>query len=302
MKLCLLIIAMASLSNHLIARIESPDQTITRLPKVVYGDNNRLPIVAESSASNIIKGSDASMAIIHRQYLKEQEDGSFEIVGKTWREKLNMCPDQPFVNEPIVANCSAVLVAPQLALTASHCILGKPRDFCKHYRFTFGYQAENSSIEKNEIYRCAEVLEHHYNRSEGIDWALVSLDREVLDHEPIEIVAAPRLGAKDTMTMIGYPAGLPRKVTDNGTLRESFPHFLRTNFDSFTGNSGSPVFNSTTGDFLGLLIRGEEDYQYDKSQACLRPKFCKEGDCQGEDIVKIESILATAPYLLNKIE
>ncbi len=297
-KTVLLLISCLSFSVVASGNFSSLD--FARTPKVIYGGNDRLPNLPTNAQDNIVKGADASMAIIHRQYLKDQGDQTFSIEGMTWREKLNICPDLAYGNELIVANCSAVLISPQLALTASHCILGKPRDFCRHYRFVFGYQAKNKLIEESNIYRCSEVLEKHYNKAEGIDWALVSLDREVEDHDYIELTSTPRLDNKDTMTMIGYPAGLPQKFTVNGTVREVFPHYLSTNFDSFTGNSGSPVFNSTNGDFLGLLIRGEQDYQYDKTAACLRPKVCKEGECQGEDIVRIESILATAPYLLNK--
>lgn len=268
-----------------------------RDPKVIYGTDDRTQVISTEAHQNIQKGFNASVAIFHRSHLKENENGDFQIIGDSWLKKLNMCEDEPFVDEPTAANCSGVLIGPNLVLTASHCVIGRPKDFCKHYRFAFGYRHDRDIIPGQDVYRCSTVLENEYSRAKGIDWALISLDREVDDIDSVEVTANPQVFEKDTLTMIGYPAGLPRKVTENGTIREINDYYIKSNFDSFSGNSGSPIFNNRTGELIGLLIRGEDDYQYDKKMACLRPKKCKEFECTGEDIVKLSSMAKLGPYL-----
>ena len=40
------------------------------------------------------------------------------------------------------------------------------------------------------------------------------------------------------------------------------------NLDTFSGNSGSPVFNKRTKRVEGILIAGETDYTFDMNQGC----------------------------------
>lgn len=298
LKLSLVLIPFLLPSILLAYGFSVPVPNIERQPKVVYGKNDRTRVLEANSHRNLQLAYDATMAVIHRTRLKKQEDTNYLISSDTWKSRFNMCPDEQFIDEPIAANCTSVLITPTLALTAAHCITGRPKDFCKHNRFVLGYKSESKDmISEDNIFRCTDVVEYHYNKSESIDWAIVGLDREVTQVDPIEIVNDTNLARTDELTLLGYPAGLPLKVTPHGTIREMDQKTILANFDSFSGNSGSPVFQTETGKFVGILIGGEDDYQYDKKMACLRPKQCAENSCSGEAILNLASMKEIFKYI-----
>jgi hypothetical protein len=93
--------------------------------------------------------------------------------------------------------------------------------------------------------------------------------------------------------MLGHPVGLSQKVASNGFIIENEnPVFFKTNLDSFSGNSGSPIFNKKTGLVEGILVRGEGDFITDEVNDCERLHFCPENGegCQGEDGTRITQI------------
>ena len=63
--------------------------------------------------------------------------------------------------------------------------------------------------------------------------------------------------------MIGFPSGLPCKVAANAKVSQNTDTFVFTgNLDTYGGNSGSPVFNLTTHEVEGILVRGGEDFEF----------------------------------------
>jgi V8-like Glu-specific endopeptidase len=95
---------------------------------------------------------------------------------------------------------------------------------------------------------------------------------------------------------MGFPLGLPLKVTLNGTVREVFADYFQANLNSYSGNSGSPVFDINSGSVAGILVRGENDFEWNENDRCMQSKFCPMGECRGEDVFPaslINSILNT---------
>lgn len=266
--------------------------------KVIYGsDDRREPQSTNFSNYNIENGKRATAALIHRYNLEDYDINRIILNGPSLEHELNVCPDEKFSDQMAVANCSGVLVGPNLLLTASHCILGREKDFCNHYRWVFDYTSDSDFIPKESVYKCTDVLESHYNSSKGIDWALIALDRIVEDRPAVNIRTTGKPNFDSKLVMMGYPSGLPLKVTLNGEVREINQHFIKTNFDSFSGNSGSPVFNIKSGLLEGILIRGEQDYEYDSKSGCLRPLKCEQEGCSGEDITMIGSMYNLKRYI-----
>ena len=67
--------------------------------------------------------------------------------------------------------------------------------------------------------------------------------------------------------------------------------FFTANLDTFGGNSGAPVFDMNTGLVEGIVVRGESDFNYDSDRSCFVLNKCNEGECRGEDVVRITNIL-----------
>ena len=99
----------------------------------------------------------------------------------------------------------------------------------------------------------------------------------------------------EALTVIGYPSGLPLKVASGGRVRTVKSEYYVTNLDTYGGNSGSAVFNSTSGEVEGILVRGENDFV--SQNGCVVSNRCTFEGCRGEDVTKISEVLSFVPNL-----
>lgn len=175
-----------------------------------------------------------------------------------------------FEDQSSALSCSAFLVADDLMVTAGHCILNQ--DECDNSSFVFDYKikelGKNADIlvSKTKIYDCKEVVEAKLESDKfdlkNIDYSLVRLKRKVVGRTPLKFRTSGKINSSASVMTIGHPSGLPQKVTFNGQIFENdHSNYFLTNLDTFSGNSGSPVFNQSTGLVEGILVRGAEDYK-----------------------------------------
>jgi len=70
---------------------------------------------------------------------------------------------------------------------------------------------------------------------------------------------------------IGYPAGLPLKISPNAEVRSAVAanHCFTAAVDAYGGNSGSPVMSEDSGEVEGILVRGNRDFRLIPSGECL---------------------------------
>ncbi|NUM89702.1 MAG: hypothetical protein HUU37_10895, partial [Bdellovibrionales bacterium] len=104
-----------------------------------------------------------------------------------------------------------------------------------------------------------------------------------------------RLGPepKDPITLAGYPSGLPMKVVEDARVTRVREIHLNAQVDAFGGNSGSPVTRRETGELLGILVEGGEDFEEDPAAGCRRARACRGGArCGSEKILRISAILS----------
>ncbi len=207
---------------------------------------------------------------------------------------INFCPGTRFVEQPNPSMCSGFLIAPDVAVTAGHC-LDLP-NFCEDFKWVVDFKVDpltgkaGQDIPEENIYSCKKVVSGALDMMSAKDYALIQLDRRV-DREPLTIRSESMVSDNQSLVVIGNPSGLPTKVAAGARVRKNeHEAFFVANLDTFQGNSGSAVFNAETGVVEGILVRGEEDFVPDFSKMCVKTNVCKEDDCRGEDVSRMTSI------------
>lgn len=220
----------------------------------IFGEDDRIESYLEGSAFEINLAR-STPAFFRTSMMKKLSTGDY--VTKGW--STNFCPDARFQGQPQVANCSASLIAPDIVLTAAHCIDEQMGLGCDDFKIVFDYALgeEISILAAEKVYDCKEVLYYNFDLTlRSHDIAIVRLDRKVTDREPIQLsLRKPVVGEK--LSLIGYPLGMPQKIATEGEVSSvdvsnvSFNH----NLDTFSCNSGGPIFDNK-GMQIGVLVRG----------------------------------------------
>ena len=266
----------------------------------LYGNDSRKDLY-QVNDSLALELADSTVALLKPSDLEDLKGkpGRFKIKSVTFQEDQKLCDSEKFVEQPVVAFCTGFLVAPDLVLTAGHCVLSD--EGCTKTKFVFGYAIKHEGkyphdIAKSEVYSCAEVVKRHLTKNEA-DYALLKLDREVTGHLPLSLNRNDDITAGTPIMVIGNPSGLPTKISANGTVRYSHSKdaFFNTNLDAYGGNSGSPVFNQMTGEVEGILVRGDKDFI--KRGGCYVSYQCGSEEGVGEDVTKISEIADLIPQL-----
>jgi len=243
-----------------------------RVDSVVYGDDDRTDWYAHPSADWRLRARESIVALVPSGNLDTSDPDDVRVTGETLGERRDLCEGERFRDHPTGANCSGTLIDRDLVLTAGHCVesLGE----CTGTRFVFDYRYEADGVLANismdeDVYECRQLVAQQ--NGGGLDYAVVQLDRPVVaPHAPAP--TRTMLGALPTDTplvVIGFGSGIPMKIDDGGEVlspRAGSLDWFGANLDTFGGNSGSGVFDATTGEVVGILVRGERDYR-------------SEGDC-----------------------
>lgn len=216
--------------------------------------------------------------------------GAYKISPGGFRKYL--CAEERFVEQPSLSYaCSGFLVAPDLLVTAGHCMVntGETRDesgmYCSVYGWLFDYQNDESGhtrtdgIPADKYYTCSKILYAVNDEKPPFrDYALVKLDRPVVGRKPLLMASAP-VAVGDALSMLGFPLGMPLVSADHA--RVVFDNPARSSFlttlDAFGGNSGSVVLNAR-GEAAGILVGGNPIYDsyVDMGAGCERWNRCDE--------------------------
>lgn len=170
-------------------------------------------------------------------------------------KRMNFCPEARFSDEQFVARCSSSLIGEDLILTAGHCVDDDLKTWCGEYSIVFDY-VRGQELKSENIYRCKEVLYRKFVGAYDEDLAIIRLTKKVSGRTPVKL--SPSLpSVSEKLSMIGYPLGITQKTVDDGYVTQFGPskYSFRHNLDTFSSNSGGPVFNSA-GEQVGVLVRG----------------------------------------------
>lgn len=259
-------------------------------PEVIYGKDNRKELY-EVTNPEYLPYADATAAIVFPSTLIPMTGGGYTISSYKLDDYIRQCPDGRFGSQPSAAYCSAFLAAPDIMVTAGHCIMDEAD--CGSAKFVFHFamnpDGTNPTMAKEiDVYSCKKVIKSKFYLFMMPDYAVIQLDRPVPHIKPLKLNTTGDVTKGDPLLLSGHPLGLPLKLADGAVVRKekNLRSFFVANTDSFGGNSGSPVVNLKTGLVDGILVRGTRDFIRDRKNNCMRTKTCSEGGCIGERITK----------------
>lgn len=283
--------------------------------KVIYGDDDRVDLISGPADWDSISLS--TLAIINKKNLKSIRNGesyTFESTVKSLQNRKRLCEGEVFADQPTASHCSAFLIGPDTILTAGHCAkdLNGPKtdnEICQESYYVFDYYIQNPDapfeieFTKGNVFSCKKVIKAVYE-SRGFDYAIIQLDRKVSGRTPLKLNSTYKAELGEELTIIGHPWGLPSKFAGGAKVVENRDNnvYFSATLDSFGGNSGSAVFNSSTKEVEGILVRGKADevLSYDESgKSCYRLNHCDDSgkNClkedqtlKAEEVTKISSI------------
>ncbi len=258
----------------------------TKINKVIYGDDNRLDF--GDTTDQFKEWSKAVAAMVPNTNFTSQ----FALDEETLGESLALCSNQRFYNQINPAVCTGFLIAPDILVTAGHCI--SEASECSNHKWVFGFTDESNQLTSNQVYTCTDVIKQELvdlGNDSGPDYAVLRLDRPVVGATPLKYRSFGKVSDNSDLMVIGHPSGLPMKTSDAGQVRSnSNESYFVTNLDTFGGNSGSPVIDIETGTVEGILVRGETDYVWGvdtDGDTCRKVKECAEDQCRGEDVTRM---------------
>ncbi len=264
---------------------------------VIYGEDNRQDMYQVTDQQKYSLAT-STVALIYKENLEALDASNTRIKGRSYAKTYQLCSEEPFYEQEVAAFCSGFLVGPQTIITAGHCIREQT---CERTKFVFGFAITSAgnfphSVPNDEVYSCQNVIQSQQLTADpGPDFAVVTLDRPVSNHAPLTLRTSGTIQQSEGVFVVGHPAGLPTKVAAGAKVRDANPQaYFVANLDTYGGNSGSAVFNETTGAVEGILVRGELDYVTKKDSNCQISNICKSEGCMGEHVTKIEYVL---PYL-----
>lgn len=254
--------------------------------KVIYGTDDRDDMY-EVADRRILTDADSVVALIDTGSIVDNGNGTSILNGQNFGTRYNLCQSEPYRNQPTIAFCSGFLVDPSIVATAAHCV---DANNLNTVRFVFGFEmtdanTPNTTIDNNEIYRGIRIIGRQIGL-QGADWTLVQLDRPVRNHRYVRIRRSGKIPDGAAVHVIGHPCGLPKKYAGGAVVRDNTAaRYFVANTDTYGGNSGSPIFNSTTHVVEGILVRGETDFAWNGN--CRVSNVCPANGCEGEDCTRV---------------
>jgi trypsin-like peptidase len=161
---------------------------------------------------------------------------------------------------------SCFLVAPDIVMTAAHCIgldaldLIAKREFYAVFDFHAGANARPPATmsRRRSVFAVQEIGPSGGGANEIDDWIMLKLDRPVTDspERPCLRVADRALDLSRHVYSLGHPNAITlRYARSQRVWRNASTGCYEAHLDAYDGISGAPVFDATSHMVVGMMIR-----------------------------------------------
>lgn len=272
--------------------IFSPQSFAKNGQKAIYGtfDNEFISMKAPQKIREMATGISY---LVDKRLVSHQSATESVIYGQTLRERDNLCSDEKFSENTTAGFCTGFLVGKDIIVTAGHCV--NEESTCKNTSFVFGVNSarednQQFKIRRDNVYSCKKVLTSFYKKGTSYDYAVIQLDREVKYRHVFVLGDDNKVTEKSKVAMLGHPNGLALTYSAPAPVAQAWDtHIFRARLDSFSGNSGSPVFDLATEKVMGILTGGQDDFE--ENGSCKNYAYYDYGSERITRISKIKKIV-----------
>jgi hypothetical protein len=266
---------------------------------VIYGAESRSLLAAATLLDPSLKERASSIvALVDRDFVEKLQDiCNLKTKPFLRGDSHPLCNGEKFRALSAAAFCTGFLASPTQIVTAGHCVPSQAQ--LDRTYFVFGFTANEDQIVKTRFILTdvlgGGVLEARREDSGG-DFAIIRIAEQKPPRKPLQLAnVTPPAGTR--VYTLGHPQGLPLIHAGDAEIRPwtDPTAFFRANLDAYGGNSGSPVFDATTGRVIGVIAEGETDFitkVASDGRACDATFYCPKSGCQGEKCTRTTVFLS----------
>ncbi|MEM7368083.1 MAG: serine protease [Bacteroidota bacterium] len=209
---------------------------------------------------------------------KKRQDLLFHKVIQAVKNKA-LCAEEPHQMQAAFSWGTGFLIRPDIVITAGHNIFNYKNESYINWEnlsiyfgcFLSHHSQKYPSIEEKEEYKIKKIL--WVTKVSNQDFAVLQLDRDAKGVPLLPLNQNKRPTRGTPIYTIGHGNSLPAKFTPGAHFVKRFNrNYFSANLDTFSGNSGSPVFNACTHEVEGILVKGLKDYELVPDGSCYTTK------------------------------
>ncbi len=206
--------------------------------------------------------------------------------------QYSLCTNERFIAQPAVATCSAFAINDSTIITAGHCIDSRS---LPNYYFVFDFIVDLNGRPKLHfpescVYKGISLV-RKYDPVRDQDICIIRVNKRIDRRRVPKISLNSAANLNSTYYVIGCPGGIPLKLAGRARLtNNSNPVWFLVSSDTYSGNSGSPVFNYQTNEVEGFITEGATDFEVNPDDfTCQISVVCPFDECigsQGEKVMR----------------
>ena len=261
------------LVNLCVLPINSQNQTLeypfaepgTDVSRGVFGDDDRKEVKDAEGFKDFVR---ATAVMIPKTAIYNNEFYAWSLRDLLKRQfgTDKFDDNVKFLDQPTVGSCTGFLIAPDVLVTAGHCI--NSMEDANKYVWVFDYTSDSDFVDGKKlkfkpenIFEVESIIASDLTEDNKNDYAVLKLKKKS-NRAPYRFRTSGEVLLDGPINTIGCPTGLPLKFTTNATVVDTSQEtWFKSDIDAFPGNSGGPVFDKN-GFIEGILVRTAAEYSF----------------------------------------